>query len=254
MFFVRRFLWPWLNQGLLTSSGKKWHGRRKLLTPAFHFKILDEFRIIMNDQSAIMVGKLKELASSGKEKDIFPSITYCALDIICQAALGTNYNAQGLSGQSPYVKSVFKASDIVFQRILSPWIWNNTLFNLSSHGKPMRECLKILHDTTDKVIQERKDFYAETKRKSNEGNLDVIEEEDDVMVVGKKRRLAFLDLLIESSDGGRVLSDADIREEVRRRLKGKGKVLCALSPLPKGQLYTVVARPLGHPPRAKKKT
>ena len=32
--------------------------------------------------------------------------------------------------------------------------------------------------------------------------------------MGKKRKLAFLDLLVEASKGGTILSDCDIREEV----------------------------------------
>ncbi len=50
----------------------------------------------MNEQAAILVDKLRRVATSDKEEeeDVFPHVTYCALDIICQAALGTNYNAQ----------------------------------------------------------------------------------------------------------------------------------------------------------------
>ena len=36
--------------------------------------------------------------------------------------------------------------------------------------------------------------------------------------MGKKQRLAFLDLLVEASKGGTVLSDCDIREEVNNNM------------------------------------
>ena len=62
--------------------------------------------------------------------------------------------------------------------------------------------LSTLHGFTNKVIHERK---LEYKGQSG-GKL-----HDEV---GIKKKLAFLDLLIDASDDGNVLTDEDIREEV----------------------------------------
>lgn len=76
------FIVPWLNTGLLTSTGQKWINRRKVLTSAFHFKILDDFVETFDKQSSILVEKLKKF--EGREPfNIFPITALCALDIIC---------------------------------------------------------------------------------------------------------------------------------------------------------------------------
>lgn len=61
---------------------------------------------IFNEQSAILVRKL----SSELNKDsfnIFPYVTLCTLDIVCETAMGQNINAQGDS-DSDYVKAVYE--------------------------------------------------------------------------------------------------------------------------------------------------
>lgn len=76
------YLHPWLGTGLLTSFGSKWHSRRKILTPAFHFKILDDFIEIFHEQATILVEKLRTEVGKGSF-NAFPYVTHCTLDVIC---------------------------------------------------------------------------------------------------------------------------------------------------------------------------
>eukprot|EP00092_Neocalanus_flemingeri_P041348 GFUD01045022.1.p1 GENE.GFUD01045022.1~~GFUD01045022.1.p1 ORF type:complete len:502 (-),score=108.75 GFUD01045022.1:66-1571(-) len=195
-----RFLWPWLGTGLLTSTGAKWHSRRKMLTPAFHFRILEDFLEVMNTQSDILCDILAPL-SGGAVFDIFPLVTHCALDIICETAMGKSIQAQANS-DTDYVRALYLASDIIFQRQKSPWLWDDRIFAITPLGFRMRKCLRTLHGFTSEVIKERK--------MENDNNHEVIIEDD----VGVKKRHAFMDLLLEVSEGGKILSDEDIREEV----------------------------------------
>nr|QST15030.1 CYP4C33-like protein 1 [Diaphanosoma celebensis] len=201
------YLHPWLGTGLLTSTGTKWFGRRKMLTPAFHFKILEDFAHVFNEQSQILVSKLNETLRNERELDIYQYITRCTLDIICETAMGRHVDAQN-QRDSDYVQAVYKMGDIVQLRQVRPWLQPDLLFQLTSYGAEQKRCLKILHDFTDKVIREKKLEHQQRQKAASEQTA------DDDLNLSKKRRLAFLDLLIESSQDGLKLNDMDIREEV----------------------------------------
>ncbi|EFX87732.1 hypothetical protein DAPPUDRAFT_192258 [Daphnia pulex] len=201
------FIQPWLATGLLTSTGQKWHQRRKLLTPTFHFKILEDFVQVFNEQSAVLVQRLNEKV--GQDFDVFPYITLCTLDVICETAMGRNIDAQS-NTDSEYVKAVYNMGHIIQARQTRPWLQPDWLFRLFPLGSEQKRCLSILHGFTDQVIRERKAEH----RKIGQQRQDVSPEKDDDEFVSKKPRLAFLDLLIEASQDGKVLSDLDIREEV----------------------------------------
>lgn len=68
--------------GLLIATGKKWFTRRKILTPSFHFKILESYVDVFNKQSSVFVRKLKKHVN-GKEFDVYPMAALAALDVIC---------------------------------------------------------------------------------------------------------------------------------------------------------------------------
>ncbi|CAG2181004.1 unnamed protein product, partial [Oppiella nova] len=112
------FFLDWLGEGLLTSTGAKWKGRRKLLTSAFHFKILDDFIPIMCEQSDILVQKLMR-ESSKPYIDVREPITQCTLDVICETAMGVSIGAQ-LGKNTEYVNAIHNMGEILMKRVFSP--------------------------------------------------------------------------------------------------------------------------------------
>ena len=109
---------PFLGEGLITSNGAKWHDRRKLLTPAFHFKILRDFMSVMNEQARVLVDEILPRQDLSKPVDACPLIVHCALDIICEAAMGENMNSQ-LNPDAPYPMAVRRLSQLLVKRSVS---------------------------------------------------------------------------------------------------------------------------------------
>lgn len=71
------FIEHWLGTGLLIATGNKWFTRRKVITPTFHFKILEQFVETFDKHSNIFVKNLAKF--KGQPFDIYPQITLCAV-------------------------------------------------------------------------------------------------------------------------------------------------------------------------------
>ncbi|KAB0797319.1 hypothetical protein PPYR_08313 [Photinus pyralis] len=188
------FFHDWLGTGLLTSTGQKWKSRRKLLTPAFHFQILEKYVDVFNKQSNILVEKLKERVDAGPF-DIFPYVALCTLDIICEAAMGVQINAQKNSTSS-YVLSVKEMCRIITERALSVTKMIHFLYKFTWAYQQQRKVLSILQGFTNSIIRSRKSTFT---------GRTLHERSDE----GLSKRVAFLDLLLEYN-----LSDETVREEV----------------------------------------
>ncbi|XP_045444893.1 cytochrome P450 4V2 isoform X1 [Pipistrellus kuhlii] len=202
--YLYTFLRPWLGLGLLTSTGNKWRSRRKLLTPTFHFTILEEFLDVMNEQANILVKKLEKHVD-GEKFNCFFYITLCALDIICETAMGKNIDAQ-TNDDSEYVRAVYRMSDLTHQRMKTIWFWHDILYLLFKEGRDHKRNLKIVHNFTTNVINERaNEIKREEERTSG----------DKGKTPSNRKRKAFLDLLLNVvDDEGNKLSHESIREEV----------------------------------------
>ncbi|CAL1295803.1 unnamed protein product [Larinioides sclopetarius] len=202
--FEYSYLHQWLGCGLLTSTGSKWRSRRKLLTPSFHFRILDDFLPTFNEQSLVLVRKLRELKDAD-HVDIMPLVVLCTLDMVCETVMGVSIGAQ--TGENPkYVQAVHNLGDALIERVTRPLLWPDFLFKMSGAGQAWNRDLKTLHSFTEKVIREKKASLLSKGGKMSES-------EDELRLGGKKRQ-ALMDLLLDMHVNGQQIMEEDIREEV----------------------------------------
>uniref|UniRef100_A0A1B6E6L3 Cytochrome P450 n=1 Tax=Clastoptera arizonana TaxID=38151 RepID=A0A1B6E6L3_9HEMI len=203
------FLHPWLGTGLLTGAGSKWFLHRKLLTPSFHFAILESFVETFNEKCKIFEDKLKKIPA-GSEFNIYDPVSLCTLDIICEAVMGidmkTQVEKQENNSNANYVNSVYSMTDIIISRLFSPWLYPDFIFySISSIGKRFAKSLKILHDFSNQVVTDKRWSLKNSKSKP------IVEEDTNL---GVKKKQAFLNLLLEASDKIEMLTNEEVREEV----------------------------------------
>ncbi|XP_021934354.1 cytochrome P450 4C1-like isoform X2 [Zootermopsis nevadensis] len=192
---------PWLGTGLITSTGEKWKASRRLITPTFHFQILNNFVEVFNKNASIFVEKLAHHVG-GSEFDIYPYITLCALDSICETSMGVSIEAQRNS-RSKYVQAIKSMCDILVARVFNLLLYPDILFRLSSTGRQHDRDLVTLHGMTNKVIKTQRQKNLQESAVADEVSNDT----------GEKKRVPLLELLIQSQDGAKM-SDDEIRQEV----------------------------------------
>lgn len=217
-----RFFEPWIGEGLVTSKKNKWRFRRKILTPAFHFRILNDFLPIMNQEASRLVRKLnhRKYLHEAAVTDISPIIALCTLDTICETAMGVNINCQD-DEESLYVQSLYEVAEMALTRVSRPWLWSDYVFYRTQSGRRFLKAKEMMHEFSLKVILERK---AEWQRmlaggQSEQENKDRSQMSfDDLMesafFKSANKRLAFLDLMLHQHLVENSMSIDDIREEV----------------------------------------
>ncbi|KAK9505906.1 hypothetical protein O3M35_009873 [Rhynocoris fuscipes] len=197
---------PWLQEGLLISSGEKWHTRRKLLTPAFHFKILHDSLPSLNKHARCLVRNM--LKRNGEPIIIEELIVRCTLDTICETAMGYELNLQEDEGSNnDYLKAVRSTCHQVIDKLLKVYYNKEWFYVWTDHGKKFYKNLKYLHGFTEKIIKERKETYYK--------NLPIKQKPEDEELSGGRKKKAFLDIMIElDRQEGNLFSDKDLREEM----------------------------------------
>nr|WCC58139.1 cytochrome P450 [Pharsalia antennata] len=187
------FLHEWLGTGLLTSYGSKWQNRRKILTPAFHFNILQEFVNIFNKETENLV-RVLEKDCDKPYIDVLKPITEFTLCSIGETSLGVDLS----KGYTSYKESVHAFGVILTNRIVKPWYHNEFIYSMSQTAREQRKAVNVLHEVSTKVISDRKKMFSA----------------DGQISYSDRKRLAMLDLMLKAKYDGADIDDEGIREEV----------------------------------------
>ncbi|XP_012228846.1 cytochrome P450 4g15 [Linepithema humile] len=227
---------PWLGDGLLITTGDKWRKHRKAIAPTFHMNILKTFVPLFYENSIDLVNRLRDKV--GTEFDCHDYLSAVTVDILTETAMGVRKERRPQTGFD-YALAVMKLSDIVHRRHYDITLRSDITFQFTKLAKMQEKLLNTIHTLTNRVIYEKsndveeksvrdqqqkengtsKESLTEKVDNANMTNyklhyvrddLDDIDEND----VGEKKRLAFLEMMIEMRRNGEQMTDEEIKEEV----------------------------------------
>eukprot|EP01097_Dermamoeba_algensis_P004250 TRINITY_DN2808_c0_g1_i1.p1 TRINITY_DN2808_c0_g1~~TRINITY_DN2808_c0_g1_i1.p1 ORF type:complete len:516 (-),score=125.41 TRINITY_DN2808_c0_g1_i1:39-1586(-) len=198
-------MYPWLGHGLVTVPYAKWKRKRNLLTPAFHFDILQSYFPIYVKHIRVFCQKLLQASKEDKSVDLTRLTLLCSLDIINECAFGVEVNAQNQSN-SDYVNSVQTLAHLFTRRFFSPLKKIDFFYQFTQEGKEWSRALKIVKELPRAVIQQRRKQLASIDEKNNQKESNDLE---------RVRSMNFLELLLKTRDDtGQELTVSEIEDEV----------------------------------------
>ncbi|KAG5876290.1 hypothetical protein JTB14_032517 [Gonioctena quinquepunctata] len=196
-YFLRR----WLGKGLILSTGTRWHMRRKMLTPAFHFSSLQQFVSVFNSETDRLVETLEK--EEGKSStDVVPFIAEFSLFTVAESFLATKLNMETKEDKK-YVTGLRKMNHLYFDRAVKPWwYFPQIYYTFSTNGREEKEIVDTLHKFTNDIISDKSK------------NFDKVQVEHEDYNYAKNKKLAFLDILLNAKINKGIIDNEGIRDEV----------------------------------------
>ncbi|XP_032595046.1 probable cytochrome P450 4ac1 isoform X2 [Drosophila grimshawi] len=187
---VYDLLKPFMGEGLLISTDRKWHSRRKMLTPAFHFNVLQMFLDIFKEECHKLLNILHQ--NVGDELELNHVIPQFTLNNVCETALGVKLD--DMEEGNRYRNAIHALEDVMIERVCNPLLYYKPYFYLYGSYRKHIENLKIAHDFSSRIIEQKR---QQSKQKRT-GSIDGIDE------FGRKSRYAMLDTLLEAENEGLI--------------------------------------------------
>ncbi|XP_065300990.1 cytochrome P450 4V2-like [Dermacentor albipictus] len=190
--FLYDMMKPWIGHGILLIEKDKWRSRRKVITPAFHFRVLDDYAPIMNRRAREMVRRLDAVGTDFF--DVLPIVRLAAFGILFETALGVQIDeAEVQRMRLLEINDEIGAS--VIARMLNLVHWSDIIYSMSQASKDFKKNIKFIHEYNRKIVKQRLAEYKVGKVKAD----------------SKK---SFLDILLHMHMVDGTLTEEEVRNEV----------------------------------------
>ncbi|XP_065287599.1 cytochrome P450 4V2-like [Dermacentor albipictus] len=196
--FLYGMMKSWIGNGLLTSEKNIWRKRRKALTPAFHFRILDEYVPIMNRRAAMLADKLAVL--SRDYFDLLPVMRLTTFAILFETAMGVKLDEEDVE-KTEFLKVNDEMAAAIMTRLITPHHWPDFIYKRTKDGREFYEKVELVKKYTQDILGSRKKAYKIEGAQAD-------------------RKQSFMDILLRMHMEEGVFTEEEIREEVNTFMIG----------------------------------
>ncbi|XP_037269506.2 cytochrome P450 4V2 [Rhipicephalus microplus] len=190
--FLYKMMEPWVGNGMLISEKVMWRSRRKVITPAFHFRVVDDHAPIMNRKAREMLTRLDTIGTDFF--DVVPVVRFATFVILCEAILGVKINeAEVQKMRLLEINDEIGAS--IIARMMNLFHWPNIIYCMTQASKDFKKNVNFIHEYNRQIVKQRVSNY----------NM------DKVKVDSKK---SFLDVLLHAHVVDGTLTEDEVRNEV----------------------------------------
>lgn len=196
--FLYTMMKNWIGNGLLTSEKSIWKKRRKALTPAFHFRILDEYVPIMNRRAAMLTEKLGDL--SRDYFDLLPVMRLTTFAILFETAMGVKLDEEDVE-KTQFLKVNDEMAASIMTRMITIHHWPDFIYKRTKDGREFYEKVELVKKYTQDILRSRKKAYK-------------------IESAQAERKQSFMDILLRMHMEEGVFTEEEIREEVNTFMIG----------------------------------
>ncbi|XP_014211164.1 probable cytochrome P450 4aa1 isoform X2 [Copidosoma floridanum] len=146
-----------LGKGLITSDLDTWRAHRRILQPAFHLHVLQQFVGSFAESADRLVAKLAHHHS--QEIDITKFVNDTVYEILNETVLGVDMASMTMENGTVDLDSLpfRKGQMVVPYRMVHPWLLFDWIYSWTSAGRRERKQREDLSAACRKIIGERRE-------------------------------------------------------------------------------------------------